>query len=176
MEPKEKKEKKEKILYFDDKGNPLENKIIDQDENILKDENVIKLIKEQELLLRKRKIKRLSQNQNKYLEEKLKEKQNELNRLKSKFDQFKPEGILNPNEKLMSVVFIVDEIGIEYSVICKNNDLLSEVIEKKLRKEKDGLDHCYDYFISTKEDILRLEQTMEENGINEGDVIYLVHQ
>ena len=38
MEAKEKKEKKEKILYFDDKGNPLENKIIDQDENILKDE------------------------------------------------------------------------------------------------------------------------------------------
>ena len=176
MEDKEKNEKTEKILYFDDKGNPLENKIIDQDENILKDENVIKLIKKQELLLRKRKIKRLSQNQNKYLEEKLKEKQNELNGLKSKFAHYKPEGILNPNEKLMSVVFIVDEIGIEYSVICKNNDLLSDVIEKKLRKEKDGLDHCYDYFISTKEDILRLEQTMEENGINEGDVIYLVHQ
>ena len=176
MEAKEKKEKKEKILYFDDKGNPLENKIIDQDENILKDENVIKLIKEQELLLRKRKIKRLSKNQNKYLEEKLKEKQNELGGLKSKLDQYKPECILNPNEKLMSVIFIVDEIGIEYSVICKNNDLLSEVIEKKLRKEKDGLDHCYDYFISTKVDILKLEQTMEENGINEGDIIYLVHQ
>ena len=66
----------------------------------------------------------------------------------------------------MSVIFVVDEIGIEYSVICKNNDLLSEVIEKKLRKEKDGLDHCYDYFISTKVDILKLEQTMEENGIS----------
>ena len=174
-EMKASEEKKEKKLYFDEKGNPLENKIIDLDENILKDKNIIKLIKEQEELLRKRKNKRLSKNQNEDLEEILKKKQNELNKLKLRFSQYKQELILNPNEKLMSVIFVVDEIGVEYSVICKNTDLLSEVIENKLRKEKDGLDHCNDYFITTKENILDLNKSIEENRVNEGDIIYLNH-
>ena len=89
---------------------------------------------------------------------------------------YKQELILNPNEKLMSVIFVVEEIGVEYSVICKNTDLLSEVIENKLRKEKDGLDHCNDYFITTKENILDLNKSIEENRVNEGDIIYLNHK
>ena len=93
-----------------------------------------------------------------------------------KFSHYKQELILNPNEKLMSVIFVVEEIGVEYSVICKNTDLLSEVIENKLRKEKDGLDHCNDYFITTKENILDLNKSIEENRVNEGDIIYLNHK
>ena len=172
-EMKASEEKKEKKLYFDEKGNPLENKIIDLDENILKDKNIIKLIKEQEELLRKRKNQK---NQNEDLEEILKKKQNELNKLKLRLSLYKQELILNPNEKLMSVIFVVEEIGVEYSVICKNTDLLSEVIENKLRKEKDGLDHCNDYFITTKENILDLNKSIEENRVNEGDIIYLNHK
>ena len=172
-EMKASEEKKEKKLYFDEKGNPLENKIIDLDENILKDKNIIKLIKEQEELLRKRKNQK---NKNEDLEEILKKKQNELNKLKLRLSLYKQELILNPNEKLMSVIFVVEEIGVEYSVICKNTDLLSEVIENKLRKEKDGLDHCNDYFITTKENILDLNKSIEENRVNEGDIIYLNHK
>ena len=158
-EIKASEEKKERKLYLD--------------ENILKNKNIIKLIKEQEELLRKRKNQK---KQNEDLEEILKKKQNELNELKLRFSHYKQELILNPNEKLMSVIFVVDEIGVEYSVICKNTDLLSEVIENKLRKEKDGLDHCNDYFISTKVDILSLDKSIEENGVNEGDIIYLNHK
>ena len=179
MEVKEEmkiEEQKEKKLYFDEKGNPLENIIIDLDENILKDKNIIKLIKEQEDLLRKRKNKRILNNKNEDLEEILKNKKNEFNQLKYKFKNYKQEGVLNPNEKLMSIIFISVEIGLEYSVICKNTDLLSEVIENKLRKEKDGLDHCNDYFITTKENILDLNKSIEENRVNEGDIIYLVHK
>ena len=179
MEVKEEmkiEEQKEKKLYFDEKGNPLENIIIDLDENILKDKNIIKLIKEQEDLLRKRKNKRIFNNKNEDLEEILKNKKNEFNQLKYKFKNYKQEGVLNPNEKLMSIIFISVEIGLEYSVICKNTDLLSEVIENKLRKEKDGLDHCNDYFITTKENILDLNKSIEENRVNEGDIIYLNHK
>ena len=172
-EMKASEEKKEKKLYLDEKGNPLENKIIYLDENILKDKNIIKLIKEQEDLLRKRKNQK---KQNEDLEEILKKKQNELNKLKLRLSHYKQELILNPNEKLMSVIFVVEEIGVEYSVICKNTDLLSEVIENKLRKEKDGLDHCNDYFITTKENILDLNKSIEENRVNEGDIIYLNHK
>ena len=172
-EIKASEEKKEKKLYLDEKGNPLENKIIDLDENILKDKNIIKLIKEQEEHLRKRKNQK---KQNEDLEEILKKKQNELNKLKLRLSLYKQELILNPNEKLMSVIFVVEEIGVEYSVICKNTDLLSEVIENKLRKEKDGLDHCNDYFITTKENILDLNKSIEENRVNEGDIIYLNHK
>ena len=179
MEVKEEmkiEEQKEKKLYFDEKGNPLENIIIDLDENILKDKNIIKLIKEQEDLLRKRKNKKILNNKNEDLEEILKNKKNELNQLKYRLKNYKQEGVLNPNEKLMSIIFVSVEIGLEYSVICKNTDLLSEVIENKLRKEKDGLDHCNDYFITTKENILDLNKSIEENRVNEGDIIYLNHK
>ena len=180
MEAKEEmkiEEQKEKKLYFDEKGNPLENIIIDLDENILKDKNIIKLIKEQEDLLRKRKNKRILNNKNEDLEEILKNKKNEFNQLKYKFKNYKQEGVLNPNEKLMSIIFISVEIGLEYSVICKNTDLLSEVIEQKLRKEKDGLDPCNDYYyLSTKNDVLNLGKSIEKNGVDEGDIIYLIHK
>jgi hypothetical protein len=84
---------------------------------------------------------------------------------------------LDKDEKIMSVLFSCEELGFEYSVVCRNTDLLVKVIENILKKEKDGLENYSEYYyISTTEDVLEKEKSMESNKIHDGDIIYIVHK
>ena len=173
----ETKETKEKKINFDEKGNPLVDKIIDHDEFILKDERVIKLMKEQEELIRKKRNKKILEKEEENLDEILKSKERELYAIQMEFAKYRKEGILDADQKIMSVVFNCEELGFEYSVVCKNTDLLSYVIENILKKEKDGLENYSEYiYVTTTEDVLKEEKSMESNKIHDGDIIYIVHK
>lgn len=90
--------------------------------------------------------------------------------------KYKQEGILDKDEKIMSVLFSCEELGFEYSVVCRNTDLLVKVIEDILKKEKDGLEDYSSYVYSTvNSEILDYYTSMEKNKIHDGDIIYINH-
>ncbi len=166
----------EKKPYFDEKGNILEDKIIDNDEFILKDKRVIELMKKQEEMIRNKKHKNFLEKENEDLEETLKNRGNELNNIQMELAKYKQEGILDKDEKIMSVLFSCEELGFEYSVVCRNTDLLVKVIEDILKKEKDGLEDYSSYVYSTvNSEILDYYTSMEKNKIHDGDIIYINH-
>ena len=117
MQKEKKQIEKKKKLYNDEKGNILENKIIDEDEIILKDQRVIQLMKEQEEILKRMKNQRYSEIENEDLNFVLKKKEDELNKLKKEFSKYNKQGILDKNEKIISVVFSSVELGFEYSLV-----------------------------------------------------------
>lgn len=176
MQKEKKQIEKKKKLYNDEKGNILENKIIDEDEIILKDQRVIQLMKEQEEILKRMKNQRYSEIENEDLNFVLKKKEDELNKLKKEFSKYNKQGILDKNEKIISVVFSSVELGFEYSLVCKNTDLLYVVFETELKKEKDGLDYYNDYIFNANDEILKAELSMENNGIRDGDIIYIIQK
>ena len=176
MQKEKKQIEKKKQLYNDEKGNILENKIIDEDEIILKDQRVIQLMKEQEEILKRMKNQRYSEIENEDLNFVLKKKEDELNKLKKEFSKYNKQGILDKNEKIISVVFSSVELGFEYSLVCKNTDLLYVVFETELKKEKDGLDYYTDYIFNANDEILKAELSMENNGIRDGDIIYIIQK
>ena len=162
--------------YLDEKGNILEDKIIDNDEFILKDKRVIELMKKQEEILRKKKYKKLLEKENEDLDETLKKRENELHNIQNEFAKYKKEGIMDEDEKIMSVLFSCEELGFEYSLVCRNTDLLLSVIDNNLRNEKDGLEEHSSYFyLTVNNEILDPNKSMENNKIHDGDVIYIVH-
>ena len=166
----------EKKPYFDEKGNILEDKIIDNDEFILKDKRVIELMKKQEEMIRNKKHKNFLEKENEDLEETLKNRGNELYNIQMELAKYKQEGILDKDEKIMSVLFSCEELGFEYSVVCRNTDLLVKVIEDILKKEKDRLEDYSSYVYSTvNSEILDCYTSMEKNKINDGDIIYINH-
>ena len=166
----------EKKPYFDEKGNILEDKIIDNDEFILKDKRVIELMKKQEEMIRNKKHKNFLEKENEDLEETLKNRGNELDNIQMELAKYKQEGILDKDEKIMSVLFSCEELGFEYSVVCRNTDLLVKVIEDILKKEKDGLEDYSSYVYSTvNSEILDYYTSMEKNKIHDGDIIYINH-
>jgi hypothetical protein len=95
-------ETKEKKINFDEKGNPLVDKIIDHDEFILKDERVIKLMKEQEELIRKKRNKKIleKEEENIDIDELLKSKERELYEIQMEFAKYRKEGILDADQKI----------------------------------------------------------------------------
>ena len=136
-------------------------------------------MKEQEELIRKKRNKKIleKEEENIDIDELLKSKERELYEIQMEFAKYRKEGILDADQKIMSVVFNCEELGFEYSVVCKNTDLLSYVIENILKKEKDGLENYSEYYyISTTEDVLEKEKSMESNKIHDGDIIYIVHK
>ena len=166
----------EKKPYFDEKGNILEDKIIDNDEFILKDKRVIELMKKQEEMIRNKKHKNFLEKENEDLEETLKNRGNELDNIQMELAKYKQEGILDKDEKIMSVLFSCEELGFEYSVVCRNTDLLVKVIEDILKKEKDRLEDYSSYVYSTvNSEILDYYTSMEKNKIHDGDIIYINH-
>ena len=166
----------EKKPYFDEKGNILEDKIIDNDEFILKDKRVIELMKKQEEMIRNKKHKNFLEKENEDLEETLKNRGNELDNIQMELAKYKQEGILDKDEKIMSVLFSCEELGFEYSVVCRNTDLLVKVIEDILKKEKDRLEDYSSYVYSTvNSERLDYYTSMEKNKINDGDIIYINH-
>ena len=166
----------EKKPYFDEKGNILEDKIIDNDEFILKDKRVIELMKKQEEMIRNKNNKNFLEKENEDLEETLKNRGNELYNIQMELAKYKQEGILDKDEKIMSVLFSCEELGFEYSVVCRNTDLLVKVIEEILKKEKDGLEDYSSYVYSTvNSEILDYYTSMEKNKIHDGDIIYINH-
>ena len=166
----------EKKPYFDEKGNILEDKIIDNDEFILKDKRVIELMKKQEEMIRNKKHKNFLEKENVDLEETLKNRGNELYNIQMELAKYKQEGILDKDEKIMSVLFSCEELGFEYSVVCRNTDLLVKVIEDILKKEKDRLEDYSSYVYSTvNSERLDYYTSMEKNKINDGDIIYINH-
>ena len=166
----------EKKPYFDEKGNILEDKIIDNDEFILKDKRVIELMKKQEEMIRNKKHKNFLEKENEDLEETLKNRGNELYNIQMELAKYKQEGILDKDEKIMSVLFSCEELGFEYSVVCRNTDLLVKVIEDILKKEKDRLEDYSSYVYSTvNSERLDYYTSMEKNKIHDGDIIYINH-
>ena len=157
---------KDKIL--DDK---LQNIIIDNDKELLNNPEVIKLIEEQESLIKKLRIGTTDEKNKKnvYLSI-LKE---ELNQLKMKFSKIKEENELNEDENMISVIFVCEELDIEYSVVCKKTDILSEVFEYKLRKEKDALNEFTEYSFFSNRNNIEPNLSMDKNEIHDGDIIYL---
>ena len=168
------KKNKRKNFFYDENGVKFENIIIDHDEIILKDEKVIKLMKEQEELLKKKKNRKLNDGKEKYDGDlKLQNLNEELERLRKEYSKYKQVIQLDADEKLMSVIFIYEELGIEYSVVCKNTDILLEVFENQLRKEKDALENYNQYIFRIKDDNANPWLSMKKNQIYDGDIIYI---
>ena len=147
----------------------MQNIIIDNDEELLSNPEVIKLMEEQETLIKKLRIDTTDE-KNGYLC-KLKE---ELNQLKIKYSKIKEENKLNEDENILSVIFVCDILDLEYSVVCKKTDILSEVFEFKLRKEKDALNEFTEYTFFLSGGDVKPNLSMEENEIHDGDIIYLI--
>ena len=168
------KKKKRNNFFYDENGVKVENVIIDHDEIILKDEKVIKLMKEQEKLLKKKKNRKLNDGKGEYDGDlKLQNLNEELERLRKEYSKYKQVIQLDEDEKLMSVIFIYEELGIEYSVVCKNTDTLLEVFENQLRKEKDALENYNQYIFRIKDDNANPWLSMKKNQIYDGDIIYI---
>ena len=119
-----------------------------------------------------RKLKYLSEDN--YQEHILREKREELDELILEKSNIKDEAKLTEEEKIMSVIFKYNIFDIEYSVVCKTSDLLRDVFQNKIRKEKDAL---YDYnfyrYYSSEKKQFDPNKSMIENGIYDGDTIEL---
>ena len=133
-------------------------------------------MKKQEEMIRNKKHKNFLEKENEDLEETLKNRGNELYNIQMELAKYKQEGILDKDEKIMSVLFSCEELGFEYSLVCRNTDLLLSVIDNNLRNEKDGLEEHSSYFyLTVNNEILDPNKSMENNKIHDGDVIYIVH-
>ena len=90
-----------------------------------------------------------------------------LEELKEKLARYPFE--LLKDEKLISVIFSVEQNN--YSIICKNTETLSRLVEK-LYKDHPEYSENENYFISNggKVDIFK---TLDKNNIHDGDIIIL---
>ena len=102
-----------------------------------------------------------------YDELRIKDKEiHELKKLNSRY----PFELLE-NEKLISVIFKLNEQKLYYSIICKNTDTFSK-IEKLLYDEYPGYKNLENNFFVNDNKINRYE-TLEENKIYNSDIITL---
>ena len=98
--------------------------------------------------------------------EKLDMKQNEINKIKSKFP-FE----LSEEENLMTIIFVSCDQKIHYSVICKNTDKFTR-IEHLLYEKYPEYINSENYFILNGNKINKYK-TVEENNIKNSDIITL---
>ena len=159
-------------------GQILENKIIDDDENILKDERIQKLIKEQEELINQKRLMKLNQSQKikNPLIEKIELLDKEISDLKKEISESKTEIKLNKGEKMMSLIFIMKDFDVEYSVVCKNSEKLSDIFEKKVRIEMDGLESYDEYEFKANNTWIDPESPIKNFPIEDGDIIHILNK
>ena len=79
--------------------------------------------------------------------------------------------ILEEGEKIMSIIFTSVEQKLNYSMICKNTDTISQ-LELKLYKEYPKLGDSEYYFICNGTKVKKIK-TLEELKIKNGDIIVL---
>lgn len=167
-----------KKINYKEKGQILENKIIDDDENILKDERIQKLIKEQEELINQKRLMKLNQSQKikNPLIEKIELLDKEISDLKKEISESKTEIKLNDGEKMMSLIFIMKDFDVEYSVVCKNSEKLSDVFENKVRIEMDGLESYDEYEFKVNNTWIDPESPIKNFQIEDGDIIHILNK
>ena len=98
------------------------------------------------------------------LMEKIKEKDKELNEIKSRY----PIELL-PGEKLMTIIFTTTDQKLLYSLICKNTDKF-KVLEEKLY-EKYKYEEEYSFKYNGKR--IKKFNSVEENGIDNSGIIMM---
>ena len=79
--------------------------------------------------------------------------------------------ILEEGEKIMSIIFTSVEQNLNYSMICKNTDTISQ-LELKLYQEYSKLDRAHYYFICNG-NVLNKFEKLEKLKIKNGDIIVL---
>ena len=162
------------------------NKIIEKNNNdisekILKDNNSVKIDKQESLIEELKKELTEEKEKNKTLEKIIKEsgkesilntfieKDKEIKELKLKLSRYPFN--LEEGEKLMTINFITPDQKLHHSVICKNTDEFHQ-IETQLYKSHPELFKNEVNFISNGKKINRYE-TLEKNGIKNNEVIVL---
>ena len=79
--------------------------------------------------------------------------------------------ILEEGEKIMSIIFTSVDQNLNYSMICKNTDTISQ-LELKLYQEYSKLDRAQYYFICNG-NVLNKYKKLEKLKIKNGDIIVL---
>ena len=109
-----------------------------------------------------------NKDKNNYIENIL-EKDKEINKLKLKLSRIPYK--LSEGEKLISIIFTSLDQKINYSVICKNTDIFSN-IEKKLYDEYPEYGETENFFIANSYKVYR-HKTLDDNNIKKNDKIIL---
>ena len=148
---------------------------------ILKDNNSVKIDKQESLIEELKKELTEEKEKNKTLEKIIKEsgkesilntfieKDKEIKELKLKLSRYPFN--LEEGEKLMTINFITPDQKLHHSVICKNTEEFHQ-IETQLYKSHFELFKNEKNFISNGKKINRYE-TLEKNGIKNNEVIIL---
>ena len=94
-----------------------------------------------------------------------------LEELKEKLSRYPIE--LLKDEKLISVIFTSGDQKIQHSIICKNTEKLSRVVEKLYNKYPEySKTESQNYFISNGKRV-NMFKSLEENNIHNSDIIIL---
>jgi len=103
------------------------------------------------------------------LMEKIIEKDNEINDLRTKLSRLP--FILEEGEKLISIIFTSSDQNLHYSIICKNTDEFHKV-EGQLYKDNPAYSENENYFLLGGRKINKY-RTLKENGIENNSIIIL---
>ena len=101
--------------------------------------------------------------------EKIIEKDNEINDLRTKLSRLP--FILEEGEKLISIIFTSSDQNLHYSIICKNTDEFHKV-EGQLYKDNPAYSENENYFLLGGRKINKY-RTLKENGIENNSIIIL---
>ena len=101
--------------------------------------------------------------------EKIIEKDNEINDLRTKLSRLP--FILEEGEKLISIIFTSSDQNLHYSIICKNTDEFHKV-EGQLYKDNPAYSENENYFLLGGRKINKY-RTLKENGIKNNSIIIL---
>ena len=160
----EKKHEDNKNNILIERINELEKELRKEKENNIKLNDIIKKYKEEE----KAKINWKSQIES--LKQKLFEKDNEIDELKTKLSRFPFE--LNEREKIICVNFNVNDESIKnYSIICKNTHIF-KIIENKFYEDFPEFFNSDNNFLVEGIKIDK-NKSLEENNIHHNDVIII---
>ena len=132
------------------------NKIIDGFKNIKTDNNDMKKLKEEIVILKYQ----------------LGLKDSEINNLKIKLQNNIIEEPKFNMKDIMVINFISIDASVHYGIKCLENDVFAEV-EEKLYKKYDDLRNTNNMFTVNVRPVLRFK-TMKENKIKDGDIIQLI--
>ena len=132
------------------------DKIIDGFKNIKTDNNDMKKLKEEIVILKYQ----------------LGLKDSEINNLKIKLQNNIIEEPKFNMKDIMVINFISIDASVHYGIKCLENDVFAEV-EEKLYKKYDDLRNTNNMFTVNARPVLRFK-TMKENKIKDGDIIQLI--
>ena len=168
---KEFEELKLQLTKEKDKNKKLE-KDLKESEKIINDlRKEIKKYEELQIKTEENKITKmnLGEKTKESLIEKIIEKDNEINDLRTKLSRLP--FILEEGEKLISIIFTSSDQNLHYSIICKNTDEFHKV-EGQLYKDNPAYSENENYFLLGGRKINKY-RTLKENGIENNSIIIL---